>query len=159
MDPEVFRSWYATVAPDLKRYLARICNSAEEADDAFQEAFARLLGSDVSPSEAVDRRRYLFRIATNVVRDRGRWTRRWGLHALLERGGDSPEATYTDRLDVERALERLPARSRALLWLAYATDMPHKEIAVIVGVAPTSVRVLLFRARKKFLEQLERTDP
>ena len=51
------------------------------------------------------------------------------------------------------------ARSRALLWLAYANDLPHKEIAEIVGVASTSVRVLLSRARKRFLENLERTDP
>jgi len=159
MEPDEFRSWYDTVAPDLCRYVRRICDSADESDDVFQETFARLLGSDFTSDDPVHRRRYLFQIATNLVRDRKRWTRRWGLGALFERGGSSPEKSYTDRVDVQRALSRLPPRSRALLWLAYAKDMPHKEIAEIVGVASTSVRVLLFRARKRFLENFERTEP
>lgn len=159
MSPDEFRLWYETVAPDLHRYVARMCDNAEESDDVFQEAFVRLLGSSFTADNPADRRRYLFRIATNLIRDRRRWARRWGLGAWLDRGEASPEKGYTDRIDVERALSRLPSRSRALLWLAYAADLPHKEIAEIVGVASTSVRVLLSRARKKFLESLERIDP
>jgi RNA polymerase sigma-70 factor (ECF subfamily) len=159
MDPDEFRGWYESVAPDLHRYVTRICDGVEESDDVIQETFARLLGSDFTTDNPLDRRRYLFQIATNLVRDRRRWTRRWGLGALFERGGSSPEKNYTDRIDVQRALSRLPPRSQALLWLAYAKDMPHREIAEIVGVASTSVRVLLSRARKKLLENLERTDP
>ncbi len=158
MDPDTFRSWYDEVAPDLYRYVTRICDGVEDADDVFQETFVRLLGADLALDDPGERRRYLFRIATNLVRDRKRWTRRWGLGALLERGGSSPEADYTDRIDVERALSDLPPRSRALLWLAYANELPHKEIAEIVGIASASVRVLLARARKKFLRKLGRSD-
>lgn len=159
MGPDEFRRWYKTVAPDLHRYVTRICDSVEESDEVFQETFARLLGSDFTSDNPVSRRRYLFRIATNLVRDRRRWTRRWGLGALLDRSGRSPEQDYAERIDVQRALSRLPPRSRALLWLAYAKDLSHKEIAEIVGVASTSVRVMLSRARKRFLESLERTEP
>lgn len=158
MDPEEFRRWYESVAPDLLGYVRRICDSAEESEDVFQETFTRFLGAAFTDDDPVARRRYLFRIATNLIRDRRRWTRRWGFAALLERGGSSPERSYEKRVDVERALSRLPARARALLWLAYVLELPHKEIAEITGVASTSVRVLLSRARKKLLAGLERTD-
>jgi len=159
MDQDEFRHWYDSVAPDLRRYVARLCQGREESADVFQEAFARLLGSGFSTDDPVERRRYLFRIATNLVRDRGRWTRRWSLATLRERRGRSPEDGYADRVDVRRALAQLPTRSTALLWLAYVNGFSHHEIAEIVGVVPTSVRVLLARARKRLFENLERRDP
>ncbi len=158
MDPGDFRRWYDTVAGDLQRYIRRLADSADEAEDLFQETLARYLGSGFDSDDPGQRRRYLFRIATNLARDRKRWSRRWGLGSLFERGGDAPEERYGDRIDVQRALARLPPRSRALLWLAYAEGLAHKEIAEIVGVASTSVRVLLSRARKSFLRNLERID-
>ena len=159
MGPEEFRRWYESVAADLHRYVTRICDSPDEADDVFQEAFTRLLGSGFTPDDPLARRRYLFRIATNLVRDRRRWTRRWGLEALGDRGGGSSEARHTDRIQVERAFSRLPPRSRQLLWLAYVNEFTHKEIAEIIGVGSTSVRVLLARARKRFRENLQGSDP
>ena len=158
MDPGEFRRWYDTVADDLHRYVRRLADGADEAEDLFQETFARFLGSGFASDDPAERRQYLFRIATNLARDRKRWNRRWGLGSLFERGGESPEEGYGERIDVQRALARLPPRSRALLWLAYAQGLAHKEIAEIVGVASTSVRVLLSRARKRLLRHLERTE-
>lgn len=158
MDPGDFGRWYDTVADDLYRYVRRLADGADDAEDLFQETLARYLGSGFDSDDPARRRRYLFRIATNLSRDRQRWSRRWGLGSLFERGGDAPEERYGERIDVQRALARLPPRSRALLWLAYVEGLGHSEIAEIVGVASTSVRVLLSRARKKLLRNLERTD-
>ena len=158
MDPGEFRRWYDTIADDLHRYVQRLADSTDDVEDLFQETLARYLGSGFDSDDPAERRRYVFRIATNLARDRKRWSRRWGLGSLFERGGDSPEQRYDDHIDVRRALARLPPRLRALLWLAYSQELPHKEIAEIVGVASTSVRVLLSRARKKLLRNLERTD-
>ena len=157
MDPGDFRRWYDTVASDLHRYVRRLADGVDEAEDLFQETLARYLDSGFDSDDPAQCRRYVFRIATNLARDRKRWSRRWGFGTLLERGGEAPEGGYGDRIDVQRALERLPTRSRALLWLAYVEGLEHKEIGEIVGVASTSVRVLLSRARKKFLENLGRT--
>jgi RNA polymerase sigma-70 factor (ECF subfamily) len=51
--------------------------------------------------------------------------------------------------DVRRALATLKPRERALLWLAYAHGASHREIADVLGVKPASIKLLLFRARKK----------
>ena len=159
MGPEEFRRWYESVADDLHRYVRRTCDGPDEADDVFQEAFTRLLGSGFTSEDPLARRRYLFRIATNLVRDRRRWTHRWRLEALRDRGSSSPEQRVTDRVHLQRAFSRLPLRSRQLLWLAYVSEFTHQEIAEIVGVVSTSVRVLLARARKRLGENLQRSDP
>lgn len=53
------------------------------------------------------------------------------------------------RVDVERVFEKLRPRERAMLWLAYVEGADHREIAEAVGVGVRSVRVLLFRARRR----------
>jgi RNA polymerase sigma-70 factor (ECF subfamily) len=40
-------------------------------------------------------------------------------------------------------------RDRQLLWLAYAEGYTHREIAEVTGLASASIRLLLFRARRK----------
>jgi RNA polymerase sigma-70 factor (ECF subfamily) len=45
-------------------------------------------------------------------------------------------------------------RDRQLLWLAHAEGYSHREIAEITGLASASVRLLLFRARRKIAHLL-----
>ena len=46
--------------------------------------------------------------------------------------------------------------SRALLWLAYANGSSHHEIADVLGVKSGSIKLLLFRARRKLASALQR---
>jgi RNA polymerase sigma-70 factor (ECF subfamily) len=59
------------------------------------------------------------------------------------------------RTDVQRALGRLKPRERALLWLAYAQGSSHREIAGVLGLKTGSIKLLLFRARRKMAALLE----
>jgi RNA polymerase sigma-70 factor (ECF subfamily) len=45
-------------------------------------------------------------------------------------------------------------RDRQLLWLAHAEGYSHREIAQITGLAAASIRILLFRARRKIANLL-----
>ena len=49
---------------------------------------------------------------------------------------------------------RLTSRDRALLWLAYVEGESHEEIAASLGVGKRSIKVLLFRARRRLRELL-----
>jgi RNA polymerase sigma-70 factor (ECF subfamily) len=51
-------------------------------------------------------------------------------------------------------MARLKPRERDALWLAYAEGLSHKEIAQTLGVKTTSMKILLFRARQKFVTLL-----
>ena len=53
------------------------------------------------------------------------------------------------RVDLARAMARLKPRERDLLWLAYAQGSSHKEIAETLGLKTASIKLLLFRARRR----------
>ena len=58
------------------------------------------------------------------------------------------------RHDMSRVFEELKPRERALLWLAHVEESDHEEIAEALGLKAKSIRVLLFRARKRLGELL-----
>jgi len=91
-------------------------------------------------------RSYLFRVATNLLRDR--WRR--GESAFED---DAQEELVVEddpaaKLDVRRVMQALKPRARQLLWLAYVEGMSHAEIAEATGLSVLSIRLLLFRARR-----------
>jgi RNA polymerase sigma-70 factor (ECF subfamily) len=91
-------------------------------------------------------RSYLYRIATNLLHDRVRSRVDTMVPEIPERG-HTPNAEA--RLDVRSTLRQLKPRERELLWLAYVEGMDHEEIAAATGLRPLSIRILLFRARRK----------
>jgi RNA polymerase sigma-70 factor, ECF subfamily len=101
--------------------------------------------------DAAESRSYLFKIATNLLRDR------WRRAELPDTGNTTNQSCEDDpetRTDVRRAFDRLKPRERQLLWLAHVEGFDHKEIARVTEVRVTSVRVLLFRARRKLADAL-----
>jgi RNA polymerase sigma-70 factor (ECF subfamily) len=159
MDEETFRGFYNRTSGMLWAYIARATNDASAADDLLQEAYYRLLRS-ATPFESDDHRRnYLFRIATNLIRDRYRRPRIDGAQ-LREHGedeivanGDLAEQTQ-QRADLRRAMARLSQRERQLVWLAYGQGSTHQEIAGALGLKKGSIKPLLFRARRKLAKIL-----
>jgi RNA polymerase sigma-70 factor (ECF subfamily) len=155
MGEDEFRLFYDRHARPLWAYLARISGHREAADDLLQEAFYRFLRADTARLESdAHRKHYLYRIATNLVRDGYR--QRQSRPATVEHDVETlPSASQPDgarveqRRDLERAMAQLPARDRAMLWLAYAQGQSHREIAAVVGLKADSVKPLLFRARRK----------
>jgi RNA polymerase sigma-70 factor (ECF subfamily) len=91
-------------------------------------------------------RSWLFRIATNLIHDRGR-SRIDEFVAEVPERGSAPDLEA--RLDVRSTLRQLKPRERELLWLAYVEGMNHEEIAAATGLRPLSIKILLFRARRK----------
>jgi len=57
------------------------------------------------------------------------------------------------------AMAQLRLRDRQLLWLAYAEGYSHREIAEVTGLASASIRLLLFRARRKVARLLREKAP
>ena len=58
-------------------------------------------------------------------------------------------------MDMASVFGQLSGQERAILWLAHVEEMSHKEIGSILGVKEKSVRVLLFRARRKLAGALQ----
>ena len=50
----------------------------------------------------------------------------------------------------------LPKKEYEALWLFYAEEMPIKDIARVTKKSPITVRVLLYRARSKLAERIDK---
>jgi RNA polymerase sigma-70 factor, ECF subfamily len=159
MDEETFRGFYDRTARGVWAYLARITGDRQTADDLLQETFYRFLRAAATHDSEAHRRNSLYRIATNLARDA---RRRSLLRPRAILGGDDIERVAAgDRpgapegsADLTRAMSRLKPRERSMLWLAYAEGASHREIADVLGVNPASMKLLLFRARRKLAELL-----
>src|SRR5688572_33451608 len=79
LDEGTFSSFYRGASRALWSYVYRVTGNAADADDIVQEAFLRLLRADVGPREE-DWRRYLYRVASNIVVDRWRSRKRRDQH-------------------------------------------------------------------------------
>jgi RNA polymerase sigma-70 factor (ECF subfamily) len=158
MDEDAFRAFYDRTSGALWGYLSRISGDRQVADDLLQESYYRLLKATVAFESESHRRNYLYRIATNLVRDARRGPRPLFDAAVEMAGVAAPEGAVDaeGRADVRRAFGRLKPRERALLWLAYANGSSHHEIADVLGVKTASIKLLLFRARRKLAAALQR---
>jgi len=155
MDEDTFRALYDRTARALWAYLSRLTGSPDAADDLLQETYYRFLRARGRYESEAHRRNSLFRIATNLARDG--WRRNSHLRTVPLPEGASGElraavdiaADAQRRTDLSRAMLQLTPRERAMLWLAYAHGTSHRDIASTVGVKTASVKLLLFRARRK----------
>ena len=151
---EVFTAFYQRTARQVWVYLARVSGSPTLAEDLVQESYLRFLGAAAPWGDGeIACRRYLFRIATNLLRDYWRRPQPTALEDVPETALPAFTSNQPDRIDSQAllgpALLRLKPRERQLLWLAYAEGYSHQEIASITGLRAPSIRLLLFRARHK----------
>lgn len=154
MNEVQFEAFYRQTAGSLWSYLYRLVGNAATADDLLQKTFFRFLRANPSLAGEEHMRRYLFRTATNLALDHFRESKR-------ESGAPVPSPAFSDnrsdlRHDMMRVFGELKPRERALLWLAHVEEADHDEIGQALGLKSKSVRVLLFRARKRLAEILTR---
>jgi RNA polymerase sigma-70 factor (ECF subfamily) len=151
MHNDAFAAFYERSARPLWAYLARVSGDAALADDLLQESFVRFLCADAELDGEVAARRYLFRIATNLMKDHWRRPRATSMDELPEEhfSANGTSGQVESEMMLGPALKQMRPRERQLLWLAYAEGYSHREIAEVTGLASASVRLLLFRARRK----------
>lgn len=156
MERDAFAGFYERSARPLWAYLARVSGDPALADDLVQESFVRMLCSATPMDGEVHAKRYLFRVATNLLKDYWRRPKASSIE-------DLPESAFAnesgDGMDAQMMLEprllQLRPRERQLLWLAHAEGYSHKEIAEIMALRSPSIRLMLFRARHRMAELLK----
>jgi RNA polymerase sigma-70 factor (ECF subfamily) len=154
-DLDAFAAFYERSARPLWAYLVRVSSDPALAEDLMQESYVRFLCAAGAPS-LVDEgeaaaRLYLFRIATNLMRDHWRRPHAESIEEIPEEffaaGGSARQSDAG--MTLGPALRRMSPRERQMLWLAHAEGYSHREIAKVTGLAAASIRLLLFRARRK----------
>jgi len=158
MNESAFRAFYEETATPLFRYLLCITRTPDIAEDLLQETYCRFLTALLPQMDGRQTRNYLFRIATNLTRDRWRRLEEEPPPAdPVEMPAPTPHVERS--LGVRQAFGRLKPRERQLLWLAYVEGSNHQEIAEHTGLQPGSIRLLLFRARRKLADLIGTRSP
>jgi RNA polymerase sigma-70 factor, ECF subfamily len=133
------------------RLCFRILAHPEQAQDARQETFLRMLRSLVRFDPNRNFATWLFAIATHVALDMASRKRHMpATEAPVCSAGPDPLQTCILQEDIkylEVALQTLPPKTRALLALRFQEGLAPAHISRILDVSANQVRVDLWRAR------------
>jgi RNA polymerase sigma-70 factor (ECF subfamily) len=161
-EPDALEAFFEFYFDRVYGYLLRVLREQSDADDAVQDCFLRIsrrvdrLDPDRDPTG------WVFRIASNAARDlwRGRSRGARGLESSVELDWNAvppdPAESAQDRLEREqeaelivRALERLSAADREIVFLRDYEDLSTSTIAQTLEVSPDVVRQRHSRAVRR----------
>lgn len=163
-DEEAFALLYQKYERTIYQFVYRMVGNADDASDLTQECFIRAYKALPQTTDDLHIGAWLRRIAANVCldtlrrRNRLRWLRLdqlnpWHGNSLRAAGAADPERALlqTETQDlVERILQRLQPRYRAVLILREYEGYSIDEIADMLNISRSAAKSLLFRAREEF---------
>lgn len=165
-EPQAYDALIDAYAPRLHGYLYRLTGSRDDADDLLQEVFLRVVRTIATYRHDGRFDAWLFRIATNLVRDRIRRLRRAPRTLSLDGPAPAESEGGTERLDVadtgaplpdaglvadenadrvQSALARLPDAEREVIMLRHFSQLSFAQIAGAMG---TPLGTALARAHR-----------
>jgi RNA polymerase sigma-70 factor (ECF subfamily) len=155
-----FEALYRTHAPRLYALASRISGSSSEGEDLLQEIFLQAHRRLDSFRGEAALGTWLYKLAVNHCLDyvrsrRGKMTKM--TTELNTTRGHEPTSradTVVERLDLERAIGRLPDGCREAFVLHDVEGFDHKEVAVLLGIAEGTSKSQVFRARLKLRAML-----
>lgn len=112
-----------------------------EANDAVQETFLRMWQASSRGIVIIDAEGWAFRVAYRIAMDHHRLGR--AARSVVDRivaTTQRDEVDPADVMSVWAAVDRLPPRQRAVLYLRYRADLPYDRIATVMGITPNGAR-------------------
>ncbi|WP_380163797.1 RNA polymerase sigma factor [Jannaschia sp. R86511] len=145
-DEQALRELYAATYPRLVGVVGAVCGSRQDAEEAVQDAFVRLLDQWPKVSTYDDPEAWVRKVALGFASNRRRKVLN-GVRAVL-RHGPPPEAPSPtgDAVDLRRALASLPRAQREVVVLQGA-GLGIAAIAQQLDVPQGTVKSRLSRAR------------
>ena len=150
-------------AAEIYRYLWRMLQNEQDAEDCLQEAFLKsYLAYDRLDGNA-NYRAWLYRIAGNTARTRLRAKLRTGI--LLPEDLADPELPIEQQAQNQQQLEAvtsaiaaLPNKQREALILRKYQELSYEEISTVLDTSVEGARANVYQGLKKLRTQFEPTD-
>jgi len=154
-DSNAFESLYHSHAARIYTLACRMAGSPEDGEDLLQEIFLQAYRKIGTYKGDATIGTWLYRLARHHCLDdvRSRAARMKTLTDTLD--GDhsyqplARRETPDIRLDLERAIERLPDGCREAFVLHDIEGLDHKEVGKLLGVAEGTSKSQVFKARAK----------
>lgn len=160
-DEELRKRLYARFRRPLLAYFQKRVGDRAEAEDLTQDVFVRLVGA-ASLDQVTNTDAYVFKIASNLLHDRNRRAMQKGRHEEISLDGapiDELVNQFVEELgpervllgkealaDVLKVLDELGERTRNIFALSRLENMKQRDIAVLYGIAPSTVEKHVMRA-------------
>jgi RNA polymerase sigma-70 factor (ECF subfamily) len=159
---EAVRQAYQVHYRRLVAQIFGLIGDLAEAEDAVQDAFARVLAAPRSFLDADEPERWLRVVALNVARTRYR--RRWVFDRLVRSGRievsrEAAPGLSADRVALLTALRRLAPPTREAVVLHHIADLPVAEVAATLGIPEGTVKARLSRGRAALAGLLADDEP
>jgi RNA polymerase sigma-70 factor (ECF subfamily) len=147
-----FNEKYRTYGNMLFRICMVYLGTREDAEEAMQETFMRLLYNSPDFSGNEHEKAWIIRVAVNKCKDmlRSSWRKKVFAAENMEEYGGSVE-----EVQVMNELLNLPPKYKAAILLHYYEDLPVRQIAGILGIGESAVKMRLKRGREILKLELE----
>jgi len=154
MSTEEFTELYLPLRGALYRVAFFILESEDDAMDAVQDLYLKLLSSPHALETVRNPKAYCITLMRNICLDRVRKASRRSETEVMEAVSDESPADerMSDRQrikDICQKLSSLPERERTVLRMKVFEDLSYDEIQKRTGIGYLSLRVLLSNARRK----------
>ncbi len=127
-----------------------------EAEDAAQEAVTRAWRKLHQLRPGMPVRPWFLAIVVNQCRNvrRTRWFKTVRLPEVFRARAD----VDLEKLDLERALERLPGTDRQAIFMHFYLDLGVEEVAAVLGISASAARGRIYRACRRLRPGLVEED-
>jgi len=152
-DDDAFEALIVRYQAPLFRYLRGLVGDYEQAQDLLQETFLRAFRSIASLDDPGLLRSWLYRIAHNqaISALRRRRLISWlPLTFSLNLSSPAPDRSAIEAARVEAALAHVPLAQRAPLLLHLVGGFSYAEVAALLQLSESSVRMRISRGRAAF---------
>lgn len=154
-DAQAYTTLFERYRAPLYGYVLRMVRRTELADELFQDAFLSVHRARATWSgKNASFRAWLYRIATNAIRDRARSAARRP-EVYGSEWEPSEQIFPAERIALERALGQLPDNHRDAFVLSAVQGLDHNEIAMALSISPENARARISRARTRLRELLD----
>jgi RNA polymerase sigma factor (sigma-70 family) len=168
-EDEDFTMFFNDLYPSLCRFLECMLGGRSTAQDIAQESFLQLHRTGLGSFPKGEARFWLYRVARNFALNelnKGRTRQR-----LFEKVVDAFRSSHVKVLNPEQELEvaersgimleilqTLPEQQRSALLLREQEEMSYREIAEVLSISESKVKVDIFRARNALRERWHKTQ-
>lgn len=157
-DPEAFSRLYKRYQALLYSLCYRLLGTDDDAQDAVQAAFVRAFRGLSGYRRDSSLKTWLYRIAVNEAISTLR-KRRKAPAELTDRSHAMrlPDASQAveERLAVNAVLQKMTPDHRIILALRFWEELSYEEIAVVMGLSLSAVKMRIQRARREFQKRYE----
>jgi RNA polymerase sigma-70 factor (ECF subfamily) len=149
----------------VKIFIAAMVKDEWTADDLVQETFLKVQKKIQTLKDPSKIKPWIFSIARNVSRDHFRKSIPIPIDENQGEHGDENFQAPLVQIELEQhqmsqcvedKVNLLPASHKEIIVLSDTMELSHQEIAEILGITVSNVKVRLHRARKAMKEILER---